>query len=182
MIRPLSDDLRRRVVTAVDDGMSRRGAAKALRDRAFDGDQVGSGLATDGQLSAQTARRRQPLAPDRGTGRDGSGAGRSDPGHDPGGDRGPSGQRARAAGFPEHHVALLPPPQHHLQKKRRTPASSNVLTCCSRRRAWFETQPDLDPGQARLRRRDRRLHQDGATRRPGSARTSLPGAGASRAL
>ena len=28
MIRPLSDDLRRRVVTAVDDGMSRRGAAK----------------------------------------------------------------------------------------------------------------------------------------------------------
>ena len=28
MTRPLSDDLRRRVVTAVDDGMSRRGAAK----------------------------------------------------------------------------------------------------------------------------------------------------------
>ena len=28
MTRPLSDDLRRRVVRAVDDGMSRRGAAK----------------------------------------------------------------------------------------------------------------------------------------------------------
>ena len=28
MTRPLSDDLRRRVVTAVDDGMSRRGAAE----------------------------------------------------------------------------------------------------------------------------------------------------------
>ena len=28
MTRPLSDDLRRRVVTAVDDGMPRRGAAK----------------------------------------------------------------------------------------------------------------------------------------------------------
>ena len=28
MTRPLSDDLHRRVVTAVDDGMSRRGAAK----------------------------------------------------------------------------------------------------------------------------------------------------------
>ena len=28
MTRPLPDDLRRRVVTAVDDGMSRRGAAR----------------------------------------------------------------------------------------------------------------------------------------------------------
>ena len=94
------------------------GSGQALRGRAFDGDQVGSGLATDGQLSAESARRRQALAADRGTGRDGPRAGRRDPGHDAGGDRGPSGERAWAAGLPKHGVALLPPPRHHLQEKR----------------------------------------------------------------
>ena len=130
MTQPLSNDLRRRVVTAVDGGMSAAGSGEALWHRAFYGDQVGLRLAANGQLSAQAARRRQALAPDRGTCRDGSGAGRRDPGHDAGGDRGSSGERARGAGLPEHGVALLPPPRHHLQKKRLTPTSSNVLTCC----------------------------------------------------
>ena len=35
MTRPLSDDLRRRVVRAVDDGMSRRGAAKRFGSTAI---------------------------------------------------------------------------------------------------------------------------------------------------
>ena len=125
MTRPLSNDLRRRVVTAVmEGGMSRRGAA--LRDRAVDGDQVGGCLAPDRQLSAQAARRRPALAADRGAGLGGSGADRGDPGHDAGGDRGPSGERARSAGLAEHGMALLPPPGHHVQKKPRTPASSSA--------------------------------------------------------
>ena len=92
------------------------GSGQALRDRAFDGDQVGSGLAANRLLSAQATRWRQALAADRGTGRGGPGAGRIDPGHDAGGDRGPSGERAWAAGLPEHRVTLLPPPGDHLQK------------------------------------------------------------------
>ena len=92
------------------------GSGQALRDRAFDGDQVGSGLAANRLLSAQATRWRQALAADRGTSRGGPGAGRRDPGHDAGGDRGPPGERAWAAGLPKHRVALLPPPRHHLQK------------------------------------------------------------------
>ena len=129
MTRPLSNDLRRRVVTAVvDGGMTRRGAARRFGS-AVDGDQVGRCLAPHGELEAEGARWRQALAADRGTGRGGSGIGGRDPGHDAGGDRHPSGRRARSAGLPERRVALLPPPRHHLQKKRRTPASSSALTC-----------------------------------------------------
>ena len=73
------------------------GSGQALRDRAFDGDQVGSGLAANGLLSAQATRWRQALSADRGTGRGGPGAGRIDPGHDAGGDRGPSGERGGMA-------------------------------------------------------------------------------------
>ena len=131
MTRPLSDDLRRRVVTAVDDGMSRRGAARRFGIAPSTAIKWGSGVASDGQLSAQSARRRQALAADRGASCDGSGAGRRDPGHDPGGDRGSSGERARGAGLPEHGVALLPPPRASPSKKRLTPASSNDLTCCA---------------------------------------------------
>ena len=131
MTQPLSNDLRRRVVTAVvDGGMSRRGAARRF------------GIAPSTAIKWVHAWRRtgswrpraqggdRPLAADRGTGRGGPRAGRRDPGHDPGGDLRSSRERARAAGLPKRRVALLPPPRHHLQKKPRTPASSNDLTCC----------------------------------------------------
>ena len=59
MTQPLSNDLRRRVVTAVDGGLSAAGSGEALWHRAFYGETaVGLRLAANGQLSAQAARRR----------------------------------------------------------------------------------------------------------------------------
>ena len=101
-------------------------------------------VAANRLLSTQTTRRRQALAPDRGTSRDGPGAGRRDPGHDTGGDRGPSGERAWAAGVPKHGVALLPPPGDHLQITAHA-SEQQRPDVLQRRRAWFEAQPALDP-------------------------------------
>ena len=147
MARALSDDLRRRVVAAVvEDGMSRRGAAKQPRGRAVDGDQVGRCLAAERELSGRggkaatgvrSASRRMRHGDPR--------ADRGDAGHDAGGDRDPSGGRARAAGLAEHGVALLPPPRHHVQKKTAHASEQQRPDVMRRRQAWFEAQPGLDP-------------------------------------
>ena len=67
MTRPLSYDLRPRVVTAVDGGMSRRGAAKRFGIAPSTAIKWVWAWRLTGKLSAQTARRRQALAADRGT-------------------------------------------------------------------------------------------------------------------
>ena len=131
MTRPLSNDLRRRVVTAVvDGGMLRRGAARRFgiapstaikwvhawrrtgswRPRAQGGDRRSQRI----EARAEVVLALVDETPDM----------------TPGGDRRSSRERARAAGLPKRRVALLPPPRHHLQNKPRTPASSNDLTCC----------------------------------------------------
>ena len=116
MTQPLSNDLRRRVVTAVDGGMSRRGAAKRF------------GIAPSTAIKWVCAWQL-------------TGSYRPRP---QGGDRRSHRIEARAetvlalveetpdmtlaeiavhlesahggAGLPEHGVALLPPPRHYLQK------------------------------------------------------------------
>ena len=63
MTRPLSNDLRQRVVGAVAGGMSRRAAAEPVRDGRLDGDQMGSAVAQDGQFPTPASGRGQALAP-----------------------------------------------------------------------------------------------------------------------
>ena len=131
MTRPLSNDLRRRVVTAVvDGGMTRRGAAKRFGIAPSTAIKWVHAWRRTGSYRPRAQGGRQAFAADRGARRGGPRAPGRDPGHDPGGDRRSPGERARGAGLPERRVALLSPPRHHLQKKRRTPASSNELTCC----------------------------------------------------
>ena len=127
MTRPLSNDLRRRVVTAmVDGGMSRRGAARRF------------GIAPSTAIKWVDAWRRMGSYRPRAQG----------------GDRRSQRIEARAEvvlalveetpdmtlaeitthledehglqGVPEHRVALLPSSGDHLQKKRHTPASSSA--------------------------------------------------------
>ena len=130
MTRPLSNDLRRRVVTAVvDGGMSRRSAARRFgiapstaikwvsawrrtgswRPRAQGGDRRSQRI----EARAEVVLALLDETPDMTLAEIAA----------------PPGGRARPAGLPERGVALLSPPRHHLQKKPRTPASSNALTC-----------------------------------------------------
>ena len=112
MTRPLSDDLRRRVVTAVDDGMSRRGAAKRFgiapstaikwvqawrltgnyRPRAQGGDRRSQRI----EARAETALTLVEETPDMTLAEIAAHL----------------RERAWAAGLPKHGVALLPPTRH----------------------------------------------------------------------
>ncbi len=56
MTRPLSIDLRKRLISAVEDGMSRRSAA-ARFGRRVDGDQMGRSVAADERCAAAAAGR-----------------------------------------------------------------------------------------------------------------------------
>lgn len=78
MAKPLSEDLRSRLIAAVNGGLSRRAAAKRFGVGAATAIRWGSGLAGHRHDPSQTARRGQTLASHRGL----------SSGH-PGGDRGP---------------------------------------------------------------------------------------------
>lgn len=65
MPRPLSDDLRQRLVAAVDVGLLRRSAAERFGVAASTAIHWVA-LATDGQRATSAAGRRLPLASDRG--------------------------------------------------------------------------------------------------------------------
>ena len=148
MTRPLSDDLRRRVVRAVDDGMSRRGAAKRF------------GIAPSTAIKWVRAWQRTGCYRPRSQGGDrrshrieaqgcgGPGAGRRDPGHDPGGDRSSSGERARGADREEAAPAHAHGPVGRPCVRRYRPAPPSSL-CPGRRPERLCCKPDVGVSQIR---------------------------------
>ena len=145
MTRPLSDDLRRRVVTAVDDGMSRRGAAKRFGIAPSTAIKWVRAWRLTGSYRprAQGGDRRSQRI--RGTGRDGPGAGRRDPGHDAGveiaahldSEHGLRVSQSTVWRFFRRRSITFKKTAHASEQQR-----PDVL---QRRRAWFEAQPALDP-------------------------------------
>ena len=146
MTRPLSDDLRRRVVAAVDDGMSRRGAVKRF------------GIAPSTAIKWVRARRLTSSYRPRAQG----------------GDRRSQRIEARAeavlALVEETPGMTLAEIAAHLESEHGVRVSQSTVwrffhrrgitfkktahaseqqrpDVLRRRRAWFETQPDLDPGK-----------------------------------
>ena len=73
---------------------------------------------------------------------------------------------ARPVLWLRHDPALLRSPPDHAQKKTAHAAEQDRPDILKRREAWFEGQPDLDRGPARLHRRDLGFDQHGAHPRP----------------
>ena len=144
MANYLSEDLRIRVIEAVEAGSSRRGAAARF------GVSVSSAIrwvdvwAPDGPHRALSERRRPAVGTDRGRGRVLAGQGGGDAGHHTRGVAG-AAERARPVGRDRHGVAVLRSPWDQLQKKTAHAAEQERPDVAARRWAWFESQPDLDP-------------------------------------
>ena len=147
MARSLSEDLRVRVIEAVEDGARRRQAAARF------GVSVSSAIRWVAEWRATAARRRGPRAgiagriaieaeadfllarvaetPDVTLAelRDGAVA------------------RAGRPGRGQHALALLRPPPDHAEKKTAHAAEQERPDVKARRLAWFEAQPELDPAR-----------------------------------
>ena len=126
MSKPLSLDLRERVVAAVSGGMRARPGHR--------------------KREGQTAGRRPSFPPH-------GGAGRSDPvaagrirRHHAHGDPGPS-RRARPSLWHRHALAFLPAARHHVEKKTAHASEQDRPDILKRREDWFDGQLDLDPGR-----------------------------------
>lgn len=131
MTAPLSDDLRVRLVTAVDAGETRRVRRQTLWRGAFHSDQVDGAVAAGRPRKTAPDGRRPALAPDRGSCPGHSEAGQREARRHGGRDRRPSPGRAWCRHIGERGLAVTGPPRPDLQKKPRTPPSSSVLTFCN---------------------------------------------------
>ena len=144
MANYLSEDLRIRVIEAVEAGSSRRGAAARF------GVSVSSAIRwvdvwrRTGRTAPYPERRRPAVGTDRGRGRVLAGQGGGDAGHHTRGVAG-AAERARPVGRDRHGVAVLRSPWDQLQKKTAHAAEQERPDVAARRWAWFESQPDLDP-------------------------------------
>lgn len=133
MTKPLSTDLRERLVSAVEGGMTRQSAAKRF------------GIATSTAIKwvdqwcrtgdvGPPARRGSSFAPARGPCRGNPGADRGHARHHLERAGGASGRDARGEGSSEHDLAAARPAWNDVQKKPRTPASNSGLTSCGNAR------------------------------------------------
>ena len=120
MTKPLSSDLRERLIESVAAGMSRRAAA--------DRGEMGAPVARYGQQGTTAPGRRQALRSDRSPCQGDPWAGRRDARRHAVGDCQPSGAWARRAVCTKRGLALPRSPRHDVQKKRRTPASRSART------------------------------------------------------
>ncbi len=115
MPKPLSNDLRRRIVEAREAG----GSLRSVRDRFGVAASSVSNLHTlwrEGERRAEEDGGRSPQPCDRGAPRLAPGAGRRDAGSDPGGN--PScAERAKRGLWERNVVAVLRASSHQLQKK-----------------------------------------------------------------
>ena len=146
MSKPLSVDLRERVVAAVDGGLSRRKAA----------DRFGVSISSAIRWTAQVRRtgdvQPQRVGGDKRSGRIEAhawrdpGRGRGEAGHHLGGAAGASDEPGRGGGR-LHAVALLRPKKDHAEKKSGHASEQDRPDVLSRRQAWFEGQLDLDPAR-----------------------------------
>ena len=137
MARSSSVDLRRRVVGAIEGGLSCRAAAPAIWRECGERDPVaGSGTAR-GRYQAQAPGRRPPFATDRGACRtDPFGRGRQER-HYAGGTAGEA-EGARRRRRHRHALAVLQTSQDHAQKKTAHAAEQRRSAVNAAREAWFE--------------------------------------------
>ena len=148
MTKPLSNDLRERLVSAVDSGLSRRSAARRFGVAASTaikwvnrwrrtGDVGPRPQGGDHRSHRIEAHAEEILAlvdetPDITLGEIAAHLERG----------------AWLDSGPKHGLAAARPARHDVQKKPRTPASNSELTSCAARQAWFDAQPDLKPEAA----------------------------------
>ena len=144
MSRPLSVDLRSRVVAAVDGGLSRRKAAERF------GVSISSAIRWAGQVRRTGDVRPRPVGGDKRSARIEAyarvilGAVEAKPGRDAGGAAGAAGRTRRVGGGLDD-LAVLRPPRDHAEKKSAHAAEQDRPDVLRRREAWFEGQLDLDP-------------------------------------
>ena len=132
MGKPLSMDLRARALSAVDAGMSRRGAARRF------------GVGVSSVIRWDAARRRTGSFAPKAQG--GDTRSRRIEARDqtlvelcePAG-------RARDRRVEVRAVTVLPAARHHAEKKTGHAIEQDRADVLSKRRAWFDAQPDLDP-------------------------------------
>ena len=169
MAEPLSIDLRKRVVDAVNGGMSRRQAAAHFRVGVSSAIRWVAQVAGDGRCRAQAARRRSSLGGDRG-----AGDFRSFPCSDPDGDAtlprcaAPSRPRAIPSAF-RRFGASSPA------------AASRSKKVCARGRARSPRYPEAPSGMVRRPTRSRSRRSSSSSTRPGPPRTWRDDTGALRA-
>ena len=146
----LSEDLRIRVIEAVEAGSSRRGAAARF------GVSVSSAIRWVDVWRRTGRTAPYPRGGDRRSGRIEGAAefllakwmdlqpSGGDAGHHTRGVAG-AAERARPVGRDRHGVAVLRSPWDQLQKKTAHAAEQERPDVAARRLAWLESQPDLDP-------------------------------------
>ena len=127
MTRPLSNDLRERVIGVVGGGAFEAGGRGAVWDCGCDGGALGPELAGERFNSAPASGWRPALASDRSARRRAAFARCEDAGHHAAGTRRAPPQGAWPARRGIDGLAIPRPPRHDLQKKPRTPASSKGL-------------------------------------------------------
>ena len=146
MVRPLSVDLRSRVVAAVDGGLSRRQAAARFGVSICECDPLDVACADHRRCRASAARWRQAFSPDRSARPGDLGSGGAEVGHHAGRAARPP-RRARRVFCAVDDLEVLRAPQDHAQKKSAHAAEQDRPDVLARRQAWFEGQLDLDPEQ-----------------------------------
>ncbi len=143
MARSLSVDLRRRVVGAIEGGLSCRRRLSVWRECVERDPVAGSGTAR-GRSQAQAPGRRPPFATDRGACRtDPFGRGRQEQ-HYTGGTAG-AAEGAWRRRRHRHALAVLQAAQDHAQKNTAHAAEQRRNAVNAAHEAWFEGQLDLDP-------------------------------------
>ena len=146
MTRPLSTDIRSRLVCAVQGGDDAALGGEAVPGRCLDGDQMGWSNGSGRERSATAAGRGPTLAPAGGACGGDPGAGRGSPRHHLGRDRGASGSGAhRGEDGAEQRVAGCSIRHGMRFKKNRARQRAGAAHCRAAPRAWRELQPGWTP-------------------------------------
>ncbi len=144
MAKALSFDLRRRVVDAIERGLSCRQAAQRFGVSASSAIRWLDRREEAGRCRGEAAGRRPQVGPHRSRSGLSPWRGRMDAGRharrDPGEAAGARRQRRRWDA-----VAILRSAPHHVQKKSAHAAEQQRCDVKTAREAWFEGQLDLDP-------------------------------------
>ncbi len=181
MTKPLSSDLRERLIEAVAARHEPAGCGGSVRDCGVHGGEVGAPVARHGQQCAAAAGWRQALRSDRSPCRGDTWAGRRDARHHAGGDCQPSGAAARRAVRAKHGLAVARSPRHDIQKKPRTPASRTGRTSPREDRLGAPLRQSLIRSVSSSSMRPARRPRWPALRAV-AARLALPGCGPARSL